>query len=1022
MHRIAAAGLLALAVAAQVSATATVGPVRRLDDGEPWCQNNPMVAPLRSGGFAVAWDRYSGENAGVHFRLADANGRLSGPAGLFRGRLLRALLADDSGDLMAIWGATTGPGLWMQRLSSSGQPLGAEVPLPIISSYYQLAAALAPDGRFAAVWQDGEKVRGRWFSASGSPLGPEIEIGRAPAWLYPPRRVAALIDSEGRLVAAWSHQQPPAQGTPFALRFQRFDVQGNAAGPAVDASADALPPAFERVPALAALPDGGIAVAWERTEKPEANPFVWFRRFDGSDHPIEPPAEAAPDAPIGTAPTFVSDGGGRLALAWYGSKTGSVRLLGPSGPPGPVLPLHVEGPKDYGSFEMPSLAFLAGGRLALAWNTFNFSYTIPTACENDGIYERVVDLAPSVRPPQAAGAEVRLSGPDPQKGQRPRIALAPDGGWMAVWEADCNVLRGRAFDAAGNPRAPGIELGRGPCGGRTLSAALTGLPGGGFVAAWTDDGPGGRIRVRRLGPDGQPVGPELAAGSPGSRKPQLAPQLAPGTGGFLLAWSEPPSGTILAQPFREDGSPLAANTTPVPVAEGAVQDLFDLAALPGGRFVVAWNGSETQVLARLLDPSGVPAGPEIPVSSGDLKQGYAHAAPSGDGFAVAWTAWSPPFPAGFSARLRRFGPDGQPRGEEIEADALVENGASDFTTLLVEDLTSSREGVLWLLVTKGYQFFRPEAHLTGVAVVDGEPLGPPVEIGSGDDIVGAGAAAEGCGWIVGWGTRVSLNFKAQARRFEGGCLDRPGLLRLGGGRFLAEVTWRTPDGGSGIGKTRALADDTGAFWFFWQDNLELMLKVLDGRSVNGTFWVFYATLTDVAFDLAVTDLETGTTKVYSKPAGRLESRADVNAFPAPGASSAAAHPAESRWQASPASQAASASATGCVVSDGTLCLLGSRFRVGVRFTDPRDGIERQAVAVPLTSDAGAYWFFGEDNLELMLKIVDGRPLNGRFWVFYGGLSDVEYEITVTDTETGAERIYGNARGELKSRADTSAFP
>ena len=78
--------------------------------------------------------------------------------------------------------------------------------------------------------------------------------------------------------------------------------------------------------------------------------------------------------------------------------------------------------------------------------------------------------------------------------------------------------------------------------------------------------------------------------------------------------------------------------------------------------------------------------------------------------------------------------------------------------------------------------------------------------------------------------------------------------------------------------------------------------------------------------------------------------------------------------------------------------------------------------MPLTSDAGAFWFFGEDNLELMVKIVDGRTLNDRFWVFYGGLSDVEYEITVTDTGTGTERVYRNTRGRIESRADTEAFP
>ena len=1008
MQRIAPLVLLALQLgaAAGASATTTVGPTRRVNDSDARCQNHPLVAPLRSGGFAVAWDRYGGEEEGVHLRLADEKGRLpAGAATLFHGRLLGALLADASGDLVAIWGAATGSGTWMQRLSASGEPLDAEVPLPIVSPPNQIAAVMAPDGRIAVVWPDGAAVKGRWFSASGVPLGPEIDI--APLGSHTPRRFAVAVDSAGRLVAAWSHQKQPGPGTALAVKFRRFDAHGLAAGPEVDVSADALGPASERYPALAAMRDGMIAVAWERSELSGAKLSVWFRRFDGADRPIENPVEAAPGPAYSAIPAFVSDGGDRLALSWYGPKSGALRLLGTEGPPGPELPLHMELIEGFGYYEMPALAFLADGRLAVVWNTFHETVTLPTGCENAGIFERVVDLAPAVRPPRATGTEVDLSGRAPRQGQRPRIAMAPDGGWLAVWEAACNVLRGQVFDAAGNPRAAEVEIGRGPCANRPLSVALAGLPGGGFVAAWTDDGPDGRIRVLRMGPDGQPAGSELAAGSPGSRRPQLAP----GAGGFLLAWSEPPSGAILAQPFREDGIALAA---PAPVADSTLQDLFDLAALPGGRFVVVWNGSETQVLARLLDAAGVPAGPALPVSTDGLKQVHAHAAPSGDGFAVAWTAWGgPPFELGSLARLRRFGPGGEPRGEVIEADALVDFGYGEEASLLVEDLTSSREGVLWLLVTKKreYPF---SAELAGVAVLDGEPLGPPVQIGSGQDIAGASAAPDGCDWIVGWGFRVSQRLEAHARRFEGGCPDRPEVLRLGGGRFLAEVSWHTRDGGSGVGKTRALADDTGAFWFFWQDNLELMLKVLDGRGVNGAFWVFYATLTDVAFDLAITDLETGVRKVYSKPAGRLESRADVNAFPAPGAPPIAT---PSRWQASLAPQAAA----GCI-GDGALCLLGSRFRVGVRFTDPRDGTEREAVAVPLTSDAGAYWFFGEDNLELMLKIVDGRALNGRFWVFYGGLSDVEYEITVTDMETGAARVYNNARGKLESRADTGAFP
>jgi hypothetical protein len=55
-------------------------------------------------------------------------------------------------------------------------------------------------------------------------------------------------------------------------------------------------------------------------------------------------------------------------------------------------------------------------------------------------------------------------------------------------------------------------------------------------------------------------------------------------------------------------------------------------------------------------------------------------------------------------------------------------------------------------------------------------------------------------------------------------------------------------------------------------------------------------------------------------------------------------------------------------------------------------------------------------------VLDGRPLNGHFWVFYGALTDVEYRITVVDTETGEQAIYTNPSGRMASVGDTSALP
>lgn len=104
----------------------------------------------------------------------------------------------------------------------------------------------------------------------------------------------------------------------------------------------------------------------------------------------------------------------------------------------------------------------------------------------------------------------------------------------------------------------------------------------------------------------------------------------------------------------------------------------------------------------------------------------------------------------------------------------------------------------------------------------------------------------------------------------------------------------------------------------------------------------------------------------------------------------------------------------------SLCLQASRFTVSVAWatTDGRTGAGQ---AVVLTDDTGYFWFFDPGNVELVVKVLDGRGINGHFWVFYGALSDVRYTITVNDTTGGTYRTYQNPQGNMASVADTSAF-
>jgi hypothetical protein len=265
-----------------------------------------------------------------------------------------------------------------------------------------------------------------------------------------------------------------------------------------------------------------------------------------------------------------------------------------------------------------------------------------------------------------------------------------------------------------------------------------------------------------------------------------------------------------------------------------------------------------------------------------------------------------------------------------------------------------------------------------------------------------------------------------------GCAPSASILCLNAGRFKAEVSWRTAQGASGVGTAVPLTGDTGYFSFFSSSNVELILKVLDARAVNQHFWVFSGALSDVEYTITVTDSNSGAVKTYFNPQGRLASFADTSAFPATDARRDASTAALPAAESSPPGTGAEhglrpmigalrpGPAAGCTPNDNTLCLNGGRFAVTAVWRDFQGHIGT-ATAVPLTADTGYFWFFAPSNVELVVKVLDGRGLNDNFWLFYGALSTVDYTIVMRDTQTGAARVYHNGAGSLASIADTRAL-
>jgi hypothetical protein len=254
--------------------------------------------------------------------------------------------------------------------------------------------------------------------------------------------------------------------------------------------------------------------------------------------------------------------------------------------------------------------------------------------------------------------------------------------------------------------------------------------------------------------------------------------------------------------------------------------------------------------------------------------------------------------------------------------------------------------------------------------------------------------------------------------------DPTTTLVLNDNRFMVQVDWLTSTGSSGQGTAVALTSDSGYFWFFENTNVELLVKILDGRGVNGHFWVFYGALTDIEYTITVTDTQTGAVKTYQGQQGHQQSGNDVNAFADSGQSSESLNPQAEEAKFAALMQLLRKNSTEDGIlpqqSSTPLYLNSNRFKVDVNWLTPT-GSSGEGTAVPLTSDSGYFWFFENTNVELLVKIHNGCGVNSHYWFFYGALTDVAYTITVTDTETNEVKTYPGYQHIQTSSNDVNAF-
>jgi len=118
---------------------------------------------------------------------------------------------------------------------------------------------------------------------------------------------------------------------------------------------------------------------------------------------------------------------------------------------------------------------------------------------------------------------------------------------------------------------------------------------------------------------------------------------------------------------------------------------------------------------------------------------------------------------------------------------------------------------------------------------------------------------------------------------------------------------------------------------------------------------------------------------------------------------------------------AAARPTSCLTNTNVMCLNGGRYAVSASWENS-SGQSGEATAIPLTANAGYFWFFDPTNIEMVVKVIDGCVINDDTWVFAAGLTNVQVVLDVVDSVTRERQIYTNNQGSAFAPIqDTTAF-
>jgi hypothetical protein len=193
--------------------------------------------------------------------------------------------SDPSGNFVVVWQSADqddlGYGIFGQRYASTGVPLGPEFRVNTYTTNSQTRPAIASDvsGNFVVVWESliqdagGQGVFGQRFSAAGAPLGSEFAINTYTTNMQ--RSPSVGLDTFGNFVVAWMSNTQ--DGSVAGIFGQRYANTGSPLGPEFRINSYTAEAQME--PSVSVDDAGNFVVVWQSYLQDGSGSGVFGQRY-----------------------------------------------------------------------------------------------------------------------------------------------------------------------------------------------------------------------------------------------------------------------------------------------------------------------------------------------------------------------------------------------------------------------------------------------------------------------------------------------------------------------------------------------------------------------------------------------------------------------------------------------------------------------------------------------------------------------------------------------------------------------